>query len=86
MEGKHIHVGLVSGKICGKFVAFREVLSYEAGYNFQDSVMFCVKVAHVQDLGAMVENVQECLLLSIQSTSTGKVFLPPPFSQIDIVR
>ena len=50
------------------------------------SVMSCVKVAHVQGLGAVVENVQECLFLSTQSTSTGKVFLPPPFSQIGIVR
>ena len=84
MEGKHI--GLVSGKICDKFVALRKVLSYEVGYNLQDSVMSCVKAAHVQGLGAMVDNVQECLFLSTQSTSTGKVFLPPPFSQIDIVR
>ena len=80
------HIGLVSGKICGNFVALREVLSYEAGYILQDSVMSCVKVAHVQGLGAMVENVHECLFLSTQSTSTGKVFLPPPLNQIGIVR
>ena len=77
---------LVSGKICGKFVALREVLSYEAGYNLQDSVMSCVEAAHVQGFGAMVENVHECLFLSTQSTSTGKAFFPPPFSQIGIVR
>ena len=82
MEGKHI--GSVSGKICGNFVALREVLSYEADYNLQDSVMSCVKAAHVQGLGAMVENVHESLFLSTQSTSTGKVFLPPPLNQIII--
>ena len=78
---------LVSGKICCNFVALGEVLSYEAGYNLQDSIMSCVEVVHPQGLGAMVESVQECLSLSLQSlASTGKVFCPPPFGQIGIVR
>ena len=37
-------------------------------------------------LGGNVENMHERLVLSTQTTSTGKVFLPPPFSQIGIVR
>ena len=54
-------VELVSGKSCHNLVAVRVVLSYEAGYNLQDSIMSFIEVTHAQGLGAMVENVSVSL-------------------------
>ena len=58
------------------------MLSNEAGYNLQDSIVSCVETAHTQGLGAMVENVQECLFLSTKLAGTGKVFLLPPLKML----
>ena len=55
VEGEY--VGLVSWKSCHNLVAVRVVLSYEAGYNLQDSIMSFIEVAHAQGLGAMVLDV-----------------------------